>query len=195
MFNSTFINAMHYFSTREAANRRYWTLPRPQGWFDLLLARRDLDWWWKDHFRVNRDTFMKIVEMVRPFMTTRSNNFRNSTPIEKKVAAALYRLATPNSYKDIGLLLGLGTASAQLYTEQFCNVLYSKRDEFIRFPSDLTALTLEFAKKTKIPNVVGAIDGSHIPIKKPSIDSESYFNRKHRHSILLQGVVGPNLLF
>ena len=57
---------------------------------------------------------MKIVEIVRPFMTTRSNNFRNSTLVEKKVAAALWRLATGNSYKDIGLILGLGTASVQL---------------------------------------------------------------------------------
>ena len=34
--------------------------------------------------------------------------------------------------------------------------------------------------KSKVPNVVAAIDGSHIPIKAPLINHEDYFNRKWR---------------
>ena len=36
---------------------------------------------------------------------------------------------------------------------------------------------------------IGAIDGSHIPIKAPVESSASYVNRKGFHSILLQGIV------
>ena len=39
------------------------------------------------------------------------------------------------------------------------------------------------------PNVVGAIDGSHIAIKAPHVHHEDYFNRKQNFSINLQGVV------
>jgi hypothetical protein len=37
-----------------------------------------------------------------------------------------------------------------------------------------------------LPGVFGCVDGTHIPIRAPSTDSGSYYNRKGFHSILLQ---------
>ena len=37
--------------------RRAWLWPRPQNWFHSLLASRDLNFLWKEHFRVTRETF------------------------------------------------------------------------------------------------------------------------------------------
>ena len=34
-----------------------------------------------------------------------------------------------------------------------------------------------FTEKSKVPNVVAAIDGSHIPIKTPKENHKDYFNR------------------
>ena len=172
-----------YLASREPSNRKFWTLPRPQYWFDVILERRELDTEWPKHFRISRETFMRIVEIVSPELSTQ-NNFREATPVVKKVAAALWRLATGNAYRCIGVTLSIGTASAQKYTVEFCDLLYGKRSHFVKFPSDLTSVISEFTEKTKIPNVVGALDGSHIPIKEPGEDQESYANRKQRHSIL-----------
>ena len=48
----------------------------------------------------------------------------------------------------------------------------------------------------KIPQIVGAIDGTHIGINSPTGDSKiDYFNRKQRYSISTQTVVGGNLTF
>ena len=48
----------------------------------------------------------------------------------------------------------------------------------------------------KIPQTVGAIDGTHIEIDSPTGDSKiDYFNRKQRYSISTQAVVGGNLKF
>ena len=48
----------------------------------------------------------------------------------------------------------------------------------------------------KIPQTVGAIDGTHIGINSPTGDSKiDYFNRKQRYSISTQTVVGGNLKF
>ena len=49
--------------------------------------------------------------------------------------------------------------------------------------------------KSKIPNVVATIDGSHIPIKVPSVNHGDCFNCKHFYSFLLQGVVDYTGLF
>ena len=52
-----------------------------------------------------------------------------------------------------------------------------------------------FSEKSKVPNVVAAIDGSHIPIKAPKENHEDYFNRKHFYSYLVQGIVDSSGLF
>lgn len=52
-----------------------------------------------------------------------------------------------------------------------------------------------FAKESGFPQTIGAIDGSHIPIRCPSTDGKSYVNRKSFHSIVLQAVSDDRLIF
>ena len=49
--------------------------------------------------------------------------------------------------------------------------------------------------KSRVQNVVAAIDGSHIPIKAPLINHEDYSNRKHFYSCFVQEVVDYTGLF
>ena len=46
-----------------------------------------------------------------------------------------------------------------------------------------------FQAKNGFPQVAGAIDGTHIPIKAPQDSPEDYFNRKSFYSVVLQAVV------
>ena len=45
----------------------------------------------------------------------------------------------------------------------------------------------EFEGKTGFPQVIGGIDGCHIPIICPKDDPEDYHNRKGFYSFILQG--------
>ena len=48
----------------------------------------------------------------------------------------------------------------------------------------------------KIPQVVGAVDGTHVRISAPETDGKpDYFSRKQCHTITKQTVVGADLLF
>ena len=53
----------------------------------------------------------------------------------------------------------------------------------------------EFQDLHQIPYVVGAVDGSHIPIVAPRLHAPDYYNRKGFHSVLLQSVVSAKCLF
>ena len=53
----------------------------------------------------------------------------------------------------------------------------------------------QFFQHKGFPGVIGAIDGSHIPIKTPTVDAEQYFNRTKFPSIVLQAVCDQNLHF
>ena len=51
-------------SFRQRNGRRAWAWPRPQNWFRVLLANRDMDPLWKMHFRVTRPTFLARTWVV-----------------------------------------------------------------------------------------------------------------------------------
>jgi hypothetical protein len=46
-----------------------------------------------------------------------------------------------------------------------------------------------------IPYIIGAKDGSHIPVLALVIGGEDYYCRKSFHSTLLQGIVDANCIF
>jgi hypothetical protein len=53
----------------------------------------------------------------------------------------------------------------------------------------------EFRKLKGFPGVLGAIDGSHIPIRTPTEHHENYINRKGFHSVILQAVCDASMHF
>ena len=52
-----------------------------------------------------------------------------------------------------------------------------------------------FQRKWNFPQCLGAIDGTHIPIKAPLVHHADYYNRKCFHSVILQGVCGSQCCF
>ncbi|XP_071816616.1 putative nuclease HARBI1 [Apostichopus japonicus] len=57
------------------------------------------------------------------------------------------------------------------------------------------AVSEGFRRIGRLPNTLGAVDGTHIRITAPREFPQSYFNRKHFYSMQLQGVCTSNLLF
>jgi hypothetical protein len=53
----------------------------------------------------------------------------------------------------------------------------------------------EFENIHRIPYVVDAVNGSHIPIVAPRLHAVDYYNHKGFHSILLRGVVSRKCMF
>ena len=71
------------------------------------------------------------------------------------------------------------------------DILYRKANLDIRMPSGIietTRVQQGFGAISNFPSVIGAVDGSHIPIKAPVGDEEVFVNRKHFHSINMQVV-------
>lgn len=80
---------------------------------------------------------------------------------------------------------------------EFVEAICRLQDDFLKFPSTRAEISkIEgFSEKSKVPNVVAEIDGSHIPIKAPRENHEDYFNRKHFYSYLVEGIVDSSGLF
>lgn len=177
---------------------RIWCYPRPQFWFEQLLNDRTQDHLWKEHFRVNRNTFAYICGVVGPDMRKQNTIFRQAISVEKRVAIALWRLATGNSYRTIGQTFGVGRATAMKIKDSFCFSLVSNANDYIKFPiteAETRKCIQGFEHISTFPQVVGAVDGTHIPIKAPQENPHAYYNRKQFSSIVLQGVADSEKKF
>ena len=62
-------------------------------------------------------------------------------------------------------------------------------------PARFKVLAQEFEAHHGIPYIIGAIDGSHIPILAHVIGKEDYYCRKSFHLALLQGIVDTKCVF
>ena len=178
--------------------RRAWAWPRPQNWFDALLASRQLDILWKPNFRMERETFEELSRIFRGDLMKQETRMRKLVSLEKRIAVGLWRLSTGNSYRSCGLQFGLGKSTAKVISQEFEEALCRKKDLFIRFPytaDEVQAVMNDFEEEYHFPQIVGAVDGCHIEINAPPENKEDYFNRKQYYSINLQGIVNPQLHF
>lgn len=71
-------------------------------------------------------------------------------------------------------------------------------NEFIKFPytqPEVHAAVDDFDNLGSFPQVIGAVDGCHIPIKRPKDNANAYYNRKRFHSVILQGIADAHCRF
>ena len=185
------------------SDRRFWCHDRKDHWFFILYRNRHNDMFherWISLFRMSAATFDQLVDLVRLSMEKRNTRYRKSIPVPHRVAVAVFRLASGASTRMIGEVLSVGASSVCEISMEFCTVLHSLQNKFIKFPVNGQEVTEAIHKFTtinesKIAMIVGAVDGTHIPIIGPEINRADYFNRKQRYSFNTQAIVGGNLEF
>ncbi|XP_034053623.1 protein ANTAGONIST OF LIKE HETEROCHROMATIN PROTEIN 1-like [Gymnodraco acuticeps] len=174
-----------------------------------LEVRRATEWWdvivpsfthtqWVQNFRMSEETYTYLCNKLRPAMERQDTAFRVCIPLKKRVAIALWKLATGSEYRSIGHIFGVSITTVCRCVQDFCAAAETFLvPELIRLPD--REKFAEMADYTEnrwgLPQCVGAIDGSHIHILAPQENHCDYFNCKGWHSIILQGVVDGKGLF
>ena len=75
---------------------------------------------------------------------------------------------------------------------EFEQAIFNLKDPLIKFPLTIQEMwnkVDEFQKSYGIPQIMGAINGSHIQINSPPDNHENYFYQKQHYSVNLQGIV------
>lgn len=100
-------------------------------------------------------------------------------------------------YRSICVKFGVGRATAFRAVRRVTYALHCIAPRFIQWPKDIIASNVmeHFKRTCGFPNVIGAIDGTHIKIRAPSIDAASYINRKGFPSLNVQLVCDSRGLF
>jgi hypothetical protein len=140
----------------------------------------------------------RIHQDLRP---RRDKRGRPPIRVEIIMAAALLYLAHGTTYMNTSIMIrnGLSETSTLRCVRLFTRAVNKRlTPELIKFPTTLAGLERcahAFELRSGIPNIIGAIDGSHIRVAPPKRHQKSYFNRKSFYSVILSAVVDPRGYF
>lgn len=129
---------------------------------------------------MHRETFGKLLDLVRDKLERQDTRFRNCIPAEKVLAMGLHQLAHGISYVTLAMSLIVGKSTAIEATQDVVEALYEIRKDHILFPEteeETAECIATFREFSKLPNIVGAIDGTHVRIIAPKKDAPDYFSR------------------
>ncbi|XP_029164256.1 putative nuclease HARBI1 isoform X1 [Nylanderia fulva] len=151
----------------------------------------------REHFRLYPATFEMILSLIGPALKATGTEIgRKPISAEKQLYIALWFMATPDSYRSICVKFGVGKATAFRAVRHVTYAVHCIAPRFIQWPKDVAIDTIEHFKKTcGFPNVIGAIDGTHIKIRGPPNDTASYINRKGFPFLNVQLVCNSRGLF
>lgn len=147
-------------------------------------------------YRLDRAGILFVTDLVRERLTRQTSRSKALSP-EMQVVILLRYLATGKmqlcSADDLG-------PSQQTISRVVRDTLEALSDndvlcQFIRFPvspHETEMKKQEFRVIAGFPDVIGAIDGTHIRIVAPSENEAAYVNRKRYHSINVQIVFDAN---
>ncbi|XP_051572771.1 uncharacterized protein LOC127451837 [Myxocyprinus asiaticus] len=173
-----------------------WAFSRASEWWDVIVPGFS-NAQWVENFRMSEETLTYLCNKLRPAMERQDTNFRVCVPLKKRVAIALWKLATGSEYRSVGHLFGVSITTVCRCVQEFCAAAETLLvPEQISFPDQekFKEMAAYIENRWGLPQCIGAIDGSHIPIIAPQNYHCDSFNSKGWHSIL-QGVVDGKGLF
>ena len=92
---------------------------------------------------------------------------------------------------DSGVAMNVGKTIAHEAFYDVVNALDDFRNELIKFPTTEAekAACIATFETSDLPNIAGAIDGTHVKIKAPNESAVDYFSQYQQHDVVVQGIV------
>lgn len=106
-----------------------------------------------------------------------------------KMEIFLRYLSDPGFQTGVGYDIGVDQSTVSKTFSEVLDKIVEKANEWIKFPTtadEVNTAKEEWNTRFHMPTVVGALDCTHIMIKKPSLYGDEYINRKGKASINVQ---------
>ncbi|KAK0394078.1 hypothetical protein QR680_000557 [Steinernema hermaphroditum] len=151
----------------------------------------------KEYTRMKPRTFYKLLHLVEPFLEPKK---KKTTGIvaEHMLVVTLRYLATGNSFHSLHFAFRMGVSTVSKVVKKTCDALHKALKNNIglpKSPNGWLELSEAFEREWNFPLVLGAIDGKHIRIQKPSRSGSLFFNYKHFFSTVLLGICDADYRF
>ncbi|VDI64052.1 Hypothetical predicted protein [Mytilus galloprovincialis] len=131
----------------------------------LNLSNEEL----RERYRFGREGLTFISNLVSDDITRKTQR-NHALTVSQMVMVTLRFLATGSFLQVVGDTIGLYKGTVSLIVSDVLTSLCNKRDEFIKWPRNVDETRGDFNRLSGFPNVLGAIDGTHVRIQAPSED-------------------------
>lgn len=179
-------------SRKRRKKRRWWVAPgRTDNWWIRMTSGEAPPEEWNKNFRMSRENFMEIVNELRPFITPDPNSPRLGLEPEKRLAVCLYYLKDTATLKMTANAFGISVPTTSKCVKIVCKAIKNHLGpKYIKIPTgeELTNSIKRFEDELGFPQVLGAVDGTHVPIEQPNENSRSFFSYKMKYTLNAQAV-------
>lgn len=151
--------------------------------------------WLISRFRYPRHILLDLCRNLGPKLE-RETKCTNAIPVHIQVLSTLGVLATGTFQREIGDRSGISQLSMSRIMPAVLDAIISLNPNYIQFPyqnEQQAEVKRGFYAIAGFPNIIGAIDCTHVAIKAPSINEFSYVNRKGFHSVNVQIICDAHL--
>ena len=181
---------------------RQWLLRRElHGQYHTLLQElnREDRMGFKKYVRFTAPIYHEMLERIRPMLTKQTTRFRKPLSPGLKLAVTLRFLATGAEYSELEFNFRCSKCAICDFIPKVCKALIvAFKKEYLKCPTTPEAwkeVAQTFARRWNYHNCVGALDGKHVPMKKPVGGGSLYFNYKKFHSLILMALADAQLRF
>ncbi|XP_028405233.1 uncharacterized protein LOC114527736 [Dendronephthya gigantea] len=183
--------------SRRKANRQrrsaWYVKGRTDKWWDNMISGRLPENNWKKNFRMSRQQFEKLVnelnQLIAPNLTSPNYRVISST---KKVGIALYYLKDTGSLSMTANAFNVSICTVSKIIREVCSAItYKLGPKYVKLPQtaeDMIEKASEFLSKYGMHQAFGCIDGTHVPILRPTEHSQDYFCYKQYFSLNVQAI-------
>ncbi|CAL5434728.1 unnamed protein product [Camellia sinensis] len=186
--------------------RRLWVKSRSQAWWDQCNSAEFPEEEFRKAFRMGKETFDMICNELSSVVAKENTTLRDAVPVRQRVAVCIWRLATGEPLRLVSKKFGLGISTCHKLVLEVCSAIKTVlMPKYLQWPEEESARTRimgDFESVSGIPNVIGSMYTTHIPIIAPKISVAAYFNKRHTernqktcYSITVQGVVDSKGVF
>ncbi|CAM5157009.1 unnamed protein product [Natator depressus] len=172
----------------DTVERRFWARQTSTDWWDCIVLQVWDDSQWLRNFCMHKATFLELCELLSPALKHRNTKIRAALTVEKRVAIALWKLATPDCFQSVGNQFGVGKSTVGTAVIQVASAIIDILLSRVVTLGNVQVILDGFAAMG-LPNCGGAIDGTHIPILALDHLANQYVNRKGYFSMALQALV------
>jgi len=159
----------------------------------------------RSHFRVQRKSFSLLASLLQErYYHPNAQGGRPQYPCDFALGIFIWRISNKATCREIAQQFGVPRSAVVNITTTMTNLIITHLGHVMQLPTT-EDLWREKAKiytgyqfnNNRMQYPVGAIDGSHIPIKPPQLEHhpEAYFNRLGYHSVVLMALVDRTGLF
>ncbi|XP_075785279.1 uncharacterized protein LOC142829453 [Pelodiscus sinensis] len=162
-------------------NRQIWRHETSSGWWDQLIMQL----WDDDHCLHNFQ--MELCAWLAPALKYQDTHLRPAIPLQKHVSIALWKLATPDSYRSVGHQFGVGSSTIEAVLMEVVRDISAELLKRLVRLRDLDNILAAFAALGFL-NCGGALNGTHIAICHTAPSSSPVYKQE---GLLLHDAAGP----